>query len=436
MDAVRLQVLDPNVQFSCHSCTTCCDQPWRTLIEEDKAKALDAHDFSAYPQLAGKRFYHNVKGAGKGYYVLAKGEGNRCLFLDADGLCIIHKEMGPQAKPRPCLGFPYTVARTGTEDRVSVDFGCPSVQNNAGRPLTEQGEDVAAVIRKSRKQPDLNAKVQLDGSIKLPATVADALFDRLIDIFGADRSGDIWQRFAEAIVLLVATQRFVRSDEEDRTEHRFFELLENDEALPDTPELPEIIAYDRPVAAPSPARLLFAATLFRDTAPPDATANAGLLKRLTMLPKLMSLARMSGGYASRVLERNLSVQEAFTHPMNEELDAAGTALLLRYYRSRLWQRCPAGSKLSIIGGVHQHIHDLNAIILFARARALETGESCFSEQLIRFGLQCVELHLANQPRVYDQNRVGWFRAQLDSPSVALASLRLMALKRPIAAVVE
>jgi len=111
---MRLQVVDDAVRFSCGSCTACCDQPWRTMIEASKAQALDEHDFNAYPQLAGKEFYHKSKAQRnprhgqpdtnrpEPLYPLAKGEGTRCLFLDSDGLCIIHKELGPEAKPNMC----------------------------------------------------------------------------------------------------------------------------------------------------------------------------------------------------------------------------------------------------------------------------------------------------------------------------------------------
>ena len=81
---VRLQVIDDSVNFSCGSCTACCDQPWRTLIEKDKVPAVEAHDFSAYPKLAGKTFYSDGEQVPPGYLELAKGEGNKCLFLDTD----------------------------------------------------------------------------------------------------------------------------------------------------------------------------------------------------------------------------------------------------------------------------------------------------------------------------------------------------------------
>ena len=150
---MRLQVLDPQAKFACGSCTFCCDQPWHTYIEKDKAEALDLADFGDFPQLAGKTFYHKSAQADDGTYILAKGEGTRCLFLDTDGLCIIHKKLGAEAKPSMCRLFPYLPSATHVDDRISVNFGCPSVQNRKGPELCDQRGEIEAVIPPARQSP-------------------------------------------------------------------------------------------------------------------------------------------------------------------------------------------------------------------------------------------------------------------------------------------
>ena len=139
----------------------------------------------------------------------------------------------------------------------------------------------------------------------------------------------------------------------------------------------------------------------------------------------MTLANLSGTYASRVFGRNLTIQEVLAHPIAPELDAESTALLCRYMHSRLWQRALAGTRLSILGGLHQHIHDVNAVLFFARAEAASENAPALDITHIRRGLACVEFHLANQSRVFDQVLKGWLRAQLNDPATALDSLRLM-----------
>jgi hypothetical protein len=47
---------------------------------------------------------------------------------------------------------------------------------------------------------------------------------------------------------------------------------------------------------------------------------------------------------------------------------------------------------------------------------------------VRYGLDRVEFLLANQPRLFDEdNVIAWIRAQMESPAVAMQSLRLMSL---------
>jgi hypothetical protein len=147
------------------------------------------------------------------------------------------------------------------------------------------------------------------------------------------------------------------------------------------------------------------------------------------IPKLLTLATLSGGYASRLLGRNVSITQVLTHEVDAELDSDATALLLRYYRSRFWQRMIMVTKLPIVGGVHQHICDLNAILFLARAEAAAQDRRRLSADLIRQALTRVEFHLANQVRLYDHTLKGWFASQLCDIEMAAQSLRLMALRR-------
>jgi len=424
---MRLQVLDPQAKFACGSCTFCCDQPWHTYIEKDKAEALDRVDFSDFPQVAGKTFYHKSSQADDGTYILAKGEGTRCLFLDTDGLCIIHKKLGAEAKPSMCRLFPYLPSATHVDDRISVNFGCPSVQNRKGPDLCDQRGEIEAVIPPRDKAPNPDARVQLDTNTQVSLAESDALFERAIALFDGEISATIWDRFAKLLATLVAASQF----KANHPDESFEPILTRGDDLPDMHQLKPITGYAAPSSAPSPARLLFAATIFRDTVPRDKVQKGlNFLGRLTLMPKLMSLAKLSGTYASLLLDRNITIPRVLAHDLGDDLDDGGTQLLLRYYRSRFWQRLLAGTRLTIVAGIHQHIQDLNAILFFARAVAAHEQSDRLSEAHIKKGLTCVEFHFANQSRAFDQKLIGWFQNQWENPSAALQSLRLMALKKP------
>lgn len=421
--------LDESVRFACKSCTACCDQPWNTLIESDKARVLDDHDFSAYPQLAGETEYYDTKTDKEEFFRLAKGEGTRCLFLDTDGLCIIHKELGAEAKPHMCRQFPYLTSHTWVDDRVSASYGCPAVQGREGPPLTDQADAVAEMIPPTQRAAKPEAPVPLDAKSSLTQAENDALFERATAMFDDRNDADIWSSFGELLTLLVAVRehKSVGDHGNDGTDS-LVDLLRSDRMLLDTPDLPEILAYPTPSQSPMKARFLFAATLYPDTVPADTLTSMGIVKRLTLMPKLMALGTLTGTYASRLLHRNIPIADVMAHEVDEEFDEGTTQLLRRYYRSRLWQRFPAGTRLNVMAGVHQHIQDLNAIMFLARAEAHHTSVSRLTEAIVGNALKGVEFHLANQARLYDHTLKGWFRTQLRDLGLAFASLRLMALK--------
>jgi Fe-S-cluster containining protein len=431
---MQLPVVDPSARFSCGSCTACCNQPWRTVIEEEKAVALNRHDFSAYPSLQGRKFYQRAADGRPGYFDLAKGEGNMCLFLDTDGLCIIHKELGAAAKPDMCLQFPYLPSRTWTEHRVSVNFGCPSVQSQRGTALTQQLDDIRQATRLSdRPFRGSGVRVPLDTTTTVSHDEFEAIIEQAMMIFDDARPADVWSRFAELTGLLIGVRDYERSSAEGGGPG-LMAFLDDRMRGSIAPSTKGAVGFEDATAAPMPVRMLFAATLFPDTLPATSSGRVGLFRRLTLLPKLMSLARLSGGYASRIMGRNISIDAVVARSVDGSMDDAATTLLLRYFRSRFWQRIIVGTRLPIIAGIHQHILDLNAIVFIARAEAQARGDHRLSEAHVRKALTGVEFHLANQTRMYEQTLKGWLRTQLCDASLALQSLRLMAPMQEPAAV--
>jgi Fe-S-cluster containining protein len=436
MSDVRLQVIDSTANFSCGGCTRCCTQPYAVIIEKEKADALTRHDFSAHSQLAGQTLFRADKHAPAGYYVLSKQPGStRCIFLADDGLCLIHKELGAAAKPHPCLKFPYHVSPTYVDDRVSLDFGCPHVQKSEGQALVEQRSEIAEICKVSKVRVYTDAVVDLLAGVQLNHDAYDALMQRLEGIFADPGNKSIWDRFAAALWLVQSVAQMKRegvADLVDRIQHQSVVLAAAD--------VPPVTRHESAGKAPSPVRMMFAATLLRDVLPPDVTLNMSLWGRVRLLPRLMSLAKLSGRYESKLLGREIDVEAVLSHELEPELDPAATFLLCRYFRTRLWQRFLVGTRLSVVAGLHQHIQDQNALLFLARAEAHHRGASRLSEPLIAQGLAHVELNIANQPRVFDQKSLTWFTGQLDNPALALESLRLMSLvqaaPQPATAVVQ
>ncbi|MCH8964992.1 MAG: YkgJ family cysteine cluster protein, partial [Planctomycetes bacterium] len=369
-----------------------------------------------------------------GYFELAKGEGNKCLFLDTDGLCIIHKELGEPAKPHMCRQFPLIPSHTPTDDRVSANYGCPAIQQRSGTPITEQADEIKNLVKLSAVPADPQATVKLAGPIEVSMAESDALYERAMRIFAPDHEGDLWQRFAELLATLMWVGKNKQSADGGDTP-AIVDMLCADSPLPDMPEIPPIRAFNRVPDIPTSAKMLFTATLYPDTVPSGSMESMGFSQRLLLIPRLMSLATQNGAYASRLLECNISVRDVMRHDVGERLEDDSTALLLRYFRSRFWQRTALSKNLSLVAGMHQHILDFNAVLFFARAIAHREGANRLASSMIREALQVVEFHLANQYRLYHMTLKKWLVGQLNSPQAALASLRMMALKKEAVAAI-
>lgn len=424
---MRLQVIDPTVNFDCKGCTRCCDQPWHTLIEPEKLAALDGVDWAAaFPDMAGKTLYRKSKRGAQTVYELGKGEGTRCVFLDADGLCRIHKKLGYEAKPAMCRQFPFFAARAWDADYVSANYGCKAVQERAGRPLSQQAEEVRATVPLHETPVKPDAPFLLAAGVQVPPDAARALLEYLGKIVdgGWIGSGSGLAAPPDSLAPRLAAMLAVVEQAAQIEPARLRAALEAGEFAPTV--APERYApFASATHAPMPCRFLFAATLFPDTLPPDSPATLGFFRRLTLVPRLMSLTRMRGGYASRLLKRNIRVDELLDRAADVPLTPDAAALLGRYLRSRLWQRFPGGTRLPLLSAVHQHILDLNAVVFYGLAEMRDAAKTCLDLPTVQRALMHVEFHLANQRRLYEHTLKGWLRQALATPALAWASLRML-----------
>lgn len=72
--------------------------------------------------------------------------GGLCCFLNAEGLCSIHARCGFENKPLPCQQFPFIFSDTPDAIAVGISFACPSAVENKGRLLSEQVEEIRALL--------------------------------------------------------------------------------------------------------------------------------------------------------------------------------------------------------------------------------------------------------------------------------------------------
>ena len=71
-----------------------------------------------------------------GYHRIRARAGGACGFLSAANRCRLHEEMGAAGKPLTCRMFPFTFHPTPTSVVVTASFGCPTIVENRGEPVS------------------------------------------------------------------------------------------------------------------------------------------------------------------------------------------------------------------------------------------------------------------------------------------------------------
>ncbi len=133
--------------YSCHQCGWCC-RWWRIEVESADRDRILAHDWAAEsPRLQGVQLFEEQRLPGRSEPVVQTAQiDGQCVFLEGDGLCLIHKVMGLEAKPAVCQGFPLVLGRTADGVLVGGNYACPSLVRNDGEPFHRQEASVLELL--------------------------------------------------------------------------------------------------------------------------------------------------------------------------------------------------------------------------------------------------------------------------------------------------
>ena len=129
-------------------------------------------------------------------YTLSRVD-DRCVFLDTDNLCIIHKTAGLDAKPIACQFFPFQAVQTPNGLQTSLNVSCrrlvemteadPPLDVEAGRSLLGRAQAVATLDRSIPFTNDTTIdyptfsdyQAHLASILTVPESTWTAVFDRL-----------------------------------------------------------------------------------------------------------------------------------------------------------------------------------------------------------------------------------------------------------------
>jgi Fe-S-cluster containining protein len=146
---VRLRFLD-GARFACQGSGMCCAGYDFVPVDDAVLEAVRRHRFSpAVRRRLGRDPFQQVTlDDGRAVRVIRQ-EGSRCIFLDDNLQCAIHKEIGIEAKPAVCRVFPLTFALGPDGDcfaSFSMECGGFAAGRLCGSPLAERADEIAALL--------------------------------------------------------------------------------------------------------------------------------------------------------------------------------------------------------------------------------------------------------------------------------------------------
>lgn len=134
--------LPKDQNFHCRSCGRCCRASW-TIAVDPKAEEVIRQSRS-YQELQAQGYEPLVVVDER--LALGRRKCGACQFLQADGKCAIHSELGGNKKPIVCQIYPYLLTETPDGIFASMSFACPTVLENVGPPLEASRSEMEQLL--------------------------------------------------------------------------------------------------------------------------------------------------------------------------------------------------------------------------------------------------------------------------------------------------
>jgi lysine-N-methylase len=146
-----MQPLPMVERWSCHQCGVCCRGSVVPLSADDVAR-LQAQKWEEHEYFRGTSVMVRQAWLGHEHRLAQRADGS-CVFLGADGLCRIHKDLGFDAKPLVCRMFPLQIVPRDNVAIVTLRRACPSAAEDKGQTVAEQ-LDFARKLARERHLAD------------------------------------------------------------------------------------------------------------------------------------------------------------------------------------------------------------------------------------------------------------------------------------------
>lgn len=145
--SLPIVTLPTDERWDCHQCGICCRGSLVPLSDADVARLKEQH-WEQKPEYA--RTPVMVRSGLLGGYRLAQRADGSCVFLNEQGLCRIHAELGFEAKPTICRTFPLQLVPHEKEAVLTLRRACPSSAADRGRGIDEHLPFVREFVKEGR----------------------------------------------------------------------------------------------------------------------------------------------------------------------------------------------------------------------------------------------------------------------------------------------
>ena len=127
-----------------HSCRMCAGgcRSYDVLLTEREARRLESPWWRSLLNGVPDELPLVVLDPATDQYTLSRVD-DRCVFLDTDNLCVVHKSAGVDAKPLACQIFPFHAVQTPAGLNLSLNVSCRRlVEMTESDPPLNTGEAV------------------------------------------------------------------------------------------------------------------------------------------------------------------------------------------------------------------------------------------------------------------------------------------------------
>ncbi|MCA9255658.1 MAG: YkgJ family cysteine cluster protein [Phycisphaerales bacterium] len=399
---MKLPVLIPDIrsqQWSCHSCTKCCRELIVHLTKADRERI----DQQQWTSKLGVDPYVRL---GRGVVLNHTAEG-ACVFLQADGKCRIHAELGMDAKPFACRIYPFTLEREGDAIRSAIRFDCPSVTTSDGKPLPAYRRELQDLTHEivgaapSMFSSD-NATIAFSDNLKIDAATLDRIIGRL-DKWIADTRRPFNER-VRGLLDIVSTLNDVNLSRFDGA--RLADLVGM--LMDDMPATLDENTETVPDPTPRQLKLLRQAAFAHGAYVRFEEARQGLLGSIRFRFRQLRIARMMldgtgplPPIACDDIEATFE-QIAAIQPLTPAEAQEADDLLTRYLMGRITNRGGFGRQYygwPVLAGLNALLVSLAVVGWFARRAAAAAGRDRLSIEDVRAAVMIVDRTAGRSPEL-------------------------------------